>query len=324
MGEPRPAGASPGRRRLRAALSVGLPAAALLVAAWFVHTHRAEFAALDLSRPHLIAPLAGLVPVMLLASGLQIRTLVHPFGVRLAPREWYGLAAITTFYNAVTPFRGGLLAKAAYLHRRHGLPLTSFTAVTAVLALVNLLAAGLLGLAGLLRIGLGAGRGGHLVAGILGALVLGTIAVLFLAPRLPSFRHPLLAPLSRISRGWHLIRSDSAAMASAVAVALAQYGLMTASTILSFALLGVGIDAARALFLGCVSAISAVAGLTPAGLGLVEAVAVFGGVAVGIPPAESLAAAVTRRVVSTAVVLAIGPLFSYGLLRGALEPGPDA
>lgn len=248
------------------------------------------------------------------ANGLQVRYLVLPFGVRLTPREWYGLAVITSFYNTLTPFRGGMLAKAAYLKRRHRLPLTGFLALTAGTSIVNLCVAGVAGLAGLGLIAARSGPGSGLLAAFFAAAAAGTTAMMLFTPQLPVSGNPLLARIGLIVDGWRLIRGNTAVLGMTWLATGLQYVLAAVSTVYSFRLIGVAAGFDVCLVLASLTSFSALVALTPAGLGVTEAVAVFAGLALGITPAESLAAAVARRLATTGVILVLGPLFTFSLL----------
>jgi uncharacterized membrane protein YbhN (UPF0104 family) len=302
-------------RRARALASLGLLAAILAGTAWFVRRHWAEFTSLQIANPHALWPLLATAPLGAIAIGLQLRYLVRPFGVRLAPHEWYGLAIITSFYNILTPFRGGMLAKAAYLHRRHELSLSGCLAMTAGASLGNICVAGIVGLAGLW---LTRGHGGPGTAALtifFAAMTAATLAVMAFTPRFGDFENPVLARIVRIAHGWRVIRDDTAVLALTFLATGLQYLLAAAATFLSFVLIGVPIDAGTSLVLASLTMLSVFVGITPAGLGVVEAVAVVGGIAVGITPAQSLAAAVARRLITTAVILVLGPCFTFTLLR---------
>jgi uncharacterized membrane protein YbhN (UPF0104 family) len=308
--------------RRRALASLGLLAAIVAAAAWFVRRHRAEFAGLEIVHPRLIWPLLSAALLNMTAIGLQLRYLVRPFGVRLAPREWFGLSVVTAFYNMLTPFRGGMLAKAAYLHRRHELSLSGFLALTAGVSIVNVCVAGVLGLAGLWL----GGHGGQASAALtvfFAVTAAASLALMALAPRFGAVENPVLARLARVAHGWRVIRDDGAVLAMTALAGGLHHLLVAVATSLSFALIGVRVDAGSCLVLASLVLLSVFVGITPAGLGVVEAVAVFGGVALGITPAQSLAAALARRLVFSAAALVLGPCFTFTLLRERPATGEE-
>lgn len=303
------------RRRFRTLVSLCLLAVILAAAGWFVRRHWGEFRALAIANPGALWVLVALVPAMLAGNGLQLRLLVRPFGVRLAAREWFGLAVITAFYNTLTPFRGGMFAKAAYLKRRHELTLTGFLTISAGLTIVNIFGAGVIGLAGLGSARLRTGPSAGLLAAFFTAATLGPAALMLFRPRIPQGSSPLRLRLARVLNGWRLIHDDRAGLALLGLVTALQYAVATAATLFSFDLIGVRVGLGAALFLTSLTALSGLIVLTPAGLGIIEAVAVFAGLAIGITPAQSLATAVARRLVATAAILLLGPVCTLSLLR---------
>ena len=73
-----------------------------------------------------------------------------PFDIKLSFKEWFGLAAITSFYNVITPFRGGLAARAAYLKRKRGLNYSHFLSSLAALGVMMFIAPCVIGIITLL------------------------------------------------------------------------------------------------------------------------------------------------------------------------------
>ena len=71
--------------------------------------------------------------VMLIGmNGLFLKVFAAKFGMGLYFWEWFGLAMITTMGNYLTPFSGGLVARATYLKHRHAFPYAKFlTLITA-------------------------------------------------------------------------------------------------------------------------------------------------------------------------------------------------
>jgi uncharacterized protein (TIRG00374 family) len=55
--------------------------------------------------------------------------------------------------------------------------------------------------------------------------------------------------------------------------------------------------------------------ITPAGLGIQEAITVFSALTIGIGATEALSAALLGRAISLVVLFILGPIFSHYLLR---------
>ena len=68
---------------------------------------------------------------MLAANGLCLRIFAKKFSIHLKWKEWFGLASVTAMGNYLTPFSGGLVARAAYLKHRYDFPYAHFLAMLA-------------------------------------------------------------------------------------------------------------------------------------------------------------------------------------------------
>ena len=86
-------------------------------------------------------------------NGLFLRESAFSFRVRLMPREWFGLSVVTAMGNYIAPFSGGMIARAAYLKRRHSFPYAEFVALLASNYLVNFWVIGVVGIAALSTLG---------------------------------------------------------------------------------------------------------------------------------------------------------------------------
>jgi uncharacterized membrane protein YbhN (UPF0104 family) len=64
-----------------------------------------------------------------------------------------------------------------------------------------------------------------------------------------------------------------------------------------------------------IGSLAVVISITPASLGVAEAVAVFSGLVVGITPAQAIAAAIIGRAVGTVMILILGPIFTFVILK---------
>ena len=95
-----------------------------------------------LHHPELIGHVRGISPwnmILLLllsvatlaANGLYLRIFARKFHIHLKWKEWFGLATVTAMGNYLTPFSGGLVARAAYLKNRHDFPYAHFLAMLA-------------------------------------------------------------------------------------------------------------------------------------------------------------------------------------------------
>jgi uncharacterized protein (TIRG00374 family) len=84
---------------------------------------------------------------------------------------------------------------------------------------------------------------------------------------------------------------------------------------LQFKVFGMELSFAKAAYLTAIGGLSLLIQLTPAGLGINEAITVFSASTIGITPAQSLSVAILGRLISVVVLFTLGPLFSYLLMK---------
>lgn len=283
--------------------------------AYYIYHHASDFGQVRLVNPILIFPIVIISLLIALTNGLIIKYLVEPFGLKLRFKEWFGLSVITTFYNTILPFRGGLLAKAAYLKKKHSFPFTGFIAMMAGVYVINFLVAGFLGLISLLFIYLFYRIFNPLVLMIFGSVFLVSVFIALFSPKLPETGNSFFNKIIKVANGWHLIKDNRKIILASSSVVVVQILLTVFSTTFMYNIFGVDISFIKALFLASISPLSILVGITPAGLGINEAIAVFSAMVIGIIPAQSLSVAILSRIIGTAVIFILGPIFSYLLLK---------
>ncbi|MBI2667370.1 flippase-like domain-containing protein, partial [Candidatus Woesearchaeota archaeon] len=64
--------------------------------------------------------------ISLFVNGLRIKLFGDYYNINLKKKEWFGLAAVTTMDNYLTPFRGGVAVRALYLRKVYNFPFKSF------------------------------------------------------------------------------------------------------------------------------------------------------------------------------------------------------
>ena len=296
-------------------LSVAIIAILLIWLFYYIKTHFADFRQLSLVNPIYIVYFITINLIFSFTNGLVIKYLVEPFKIKLLFKEWFGLSVITTFYNAITPFRGGAIARAVYLKKKHDFSYANFLATLSGIYVINLLAASLLGLLSLILIYIKYKISSTIVLLIFLAFFLPTLFIVLFSPVMPEGKNFFANKLAKVINGWHLIRKNKKITLMISSTIAAQLLLGVLGTILAYGIFGVELGFAKSLFLVSISYLSIVISITPGALGISEAVQVFSAMVVGIMPAQSIAVAILGRAVSTLVLLALGPVFSYVLLK---------
>ena len=84
--------------------------------------------------------------IALYFNGIRIKLFGDYYNITLKLKEWFGLAAVTTMGNYLTPFRAGVAARAVYLKKMYNFSYTSFLTTITASYVVRFLIYGLMGI----------------------------------------------------------------------------------------------------------------------------------------------------------------------------------
>lgn len=282
---------------------------------YYIYSNISDFKQISFANPEqlLVLLLAALMTAVL--NGLIIKYLSEPFLITLHFKEWFGLATITTFYNTIMPFKSGLFAKAAYLKKKHSFSFTNFMAMMAGVYVINFFVVGIFGLFSLAVIYFKHHIFNLLATLLFAAIVSATGAILIFSPKLAEVNKEYLNKIIRVINGWHLIKNNRRILVVSAAVAVVQMAISSYAAIVSFRVIHLDIDLPGAIFIMSTAALSVIVGVTPANLGITEGLAIITGWVLGISTAQSLTAALIRRMATTLISFILGPIFSYLLLK---------
>src|SRR3989344_5906713 len=203
--------------KIKNILSIAILLIIIAFAAYYVNDNIHDFSDIKLVNPWFIAPVVLLLLAGLYVQGLQNKNLLTPFGIILRNGEEFSLAIVTRFYNLITPFRGGMAARAIYLKKKHKFPYTNFMATLGASYVLVYLMAAVLGLVASYFIFAESGRFSWIVSGIFLLLFLGMLGITFISPRFKEPRNKWLARFVRVLNGWHLIKGNARVIVSVLA-----------------------------------------------------------------------------------------------------------
>ncbi|MBI2629262.1 flippase-like domain-containing protein [Candidatus Pacearchaeota archaeon] len=286
---------------------------ALLI--YYASTNISDFKQLKIENPWYIFPIAILFLLLSLTNGLVIKYFTEPFNIKLKAKEWFGLSIITSFYNMITPFRGGAIAKAAYLKKKHKLAYTDFLATFSGVYVITFLVASFFGLFSFSLLYLYQGIFNVIVLLVFSAVFFPLLFIVLFSPYIPPVKHKHLNKIIQVINGWHTIRRNRKIIAEISIITLIQLILSLISTILSFRVFGINIGVIESAFLVSIGSLAMLVSITPGSLGIAEAIAVFSALIIGITPAQSLTVAILGRVISVAIIFILGPVFSFILIK---------
>ena len=310
---------------------------------WYVYSHPAELKTITGLSPGWLLLLFGLAAAKIACMGSFTKVIVGSLGIELDILEWFGLSAMSTMGNYLTPFRGGAAVRAVYLKSRHGLPYSLFLSTLSTLYVITFATSAALGLLAVLLLYLWFGF-------IDGALVLFFVFCLSLPvllfslarvmPRLPRRWEPQKisgippglngpAPLAylisrcmevvnRIIEGWQVISAHGGTLAHLVGLSLLNASVTLLMIHFSFAAFAVRLPLLESLVLSSLFMLSALIPITPSGLGVAEAMLVMASRGFGVGGSLSVLSAGLNRSMMLLSSLLWGSLFSYILGRRAV------
>ena len=251
--------------------------------------------------------------LFLAINGVFLRDFASKFGVRLSLKEWFGLSVVTTMGNYITPFSGGLIARATYLKYRHAFPYAQFATLLASNYLVTFWVVGVVGVLTLTFVG--AVQFSWQVALFFAAVVM-VISTLVMLPsaRLP-WNNRLAKVINTSLEGWALVKNDKSLLVRLVVYTLVNILLNAFSFWVAYSALGSPVSFAAALLIGLLTVFSLLINVTPGNLGIQEAVVSLSSGLLGAGEGQGLLAALLIRAATLVLAFILGPTFSFLLTR---------
>ena len=303
------------RKVIRGILSLGILLILIVLAVLYLERNFEDFSELRFVSPMIILALILLFIFGYFLIGLTTKQLIKPLKINLGYFESFALSIVTGFYNLITPLRGGMAVRAVYLKKKHNFSYTNFFSSLSASYVLIFLSAGIMGLLSSGIIYLKEGIFSPVVSLIFLGVSLSLLFVIIFSPRMNEGRGFILDKIAKILNGRYLIRKDRGLLFFITIISIFQLLLSSLMLYLQFYVFGIEIDFVKTLFLSSIGLLGLIISITPAGLGIQEAVAVFSASTIGISPVESLSVALLGRGVSVVVLFVLGPIFSWVLMR---------
>lgn len=248
-------------------------------------------------------------------NGLLLREFASKFGTFLKPKEWFGLSIVTTMGNYISPFSGGMLARAAYLKHRHAFPYTQFASLLAASYLIYFGAIGVAGVITVIISGEALAFYWQMVSfWVLVVLIISTFIIL------PTAKFPgnnrLTTIINSSMNGWAFIKADKALLLKVAIYTLIGIALNGLSFWVAFrALADFPVSFWAVFLISLLSVFSILFNLTPSNFGIQEAIISLTSGMFGIGTGLGLMASLLIRVASLIPAFTLGPIFSFVLTR---------
>lgn len=246
----------------------------------------------------------------LAANGLYLRIFARKFNIRLKWKEWFGLASVTAMGNYLTPFSGGLVARAAYLKQRYDFPYAHFLAM---LAANYLLAFAVISITGIIAVLTRTGTESHSWPVLL--FFLATLSTLLLVSSLPPMvagkQHRLLRLFQPALEGFDIIRRDRVLWGKLIALTFFNVAAGGLLFFVVFTSIGFVVPFTVALLIYLLTSFTLLINITPGNLGVQEAAASLAAAVLGAGADAGLLASLIVRSVAILAAFTLGPIFSY-------------
>lgn len=302
-------------------LSAIFVAGFLIWAARYVTGHWHEFSVIREVRGWHIAALIGCMLLILVSNLLFIRIALIGARTRLSVAEAGALVASSSFANYLLPVRSGAGIRAAYLWKRHGLPISTFLATIGIYSIMQVTINSAMGLAGMLLIALDNGRWNSVAAAFFGgAAILGWLAIPLLGclPSLPEGRH--LRHARGVMRYWIELRNNRVTRMKLWGLSCLLGLAVVMQSFLAFLAISAPLSAPELMVFSGAKNLGALAGLTPGGLGVQEAIAIYLGQTLGYTAPQVLAVQALIRGTTLIVLMALAPAAFVYLRNRLAEP----
>lgn len=254
----------------------------------------------------------------LMTNGLYQKAFAKKFEIDLKFVEWFGLSVITTMGNYLTPFSGGLVARAVYLKHQHSFAYARFATLIASNYLVVFWVVGIVGFSTLVIF-----FPLEEVYLSLALIFLGISFFISMLALLPNIHLPenyrLLKILNTSLEGWNVVKNDRRLLAQLVLYTIANILLNGLSFWIAYIALGVQISFYSALLISLIGVFSILLNITPGNLGIQELVVSVSSNLLGAGSGEGLLVALIIRISTMLVVFILGPIFSAILTKNLAE-----
>jgi len=256
---------------------------------------------LDIKLPLLLlVAVANVLPMV--GNGLFLKFIVEPFGKRLTHRESLYVSVLSSIGNFFAPAGGGLGLRAVYLKKKHQLSYTDYLSTLSGNYVIVFFCISLIGLIALAATGSFSGQA-LIIAGFLFAIFSGSIVAALLRPiktetieRLkPSILRSFVRQINRVANGWDIIKKDRILLVKLLLVTLANFVVTVTITKLIAVSLSIQIGFWGLILMSVVGSLSFIVNITPANLGVKEALYVFSATTIGLSTPEVLSIALIDR-----------------------------
>lgn len=287
---------------------------------WMVvwgYLHRDDFQQLLSFHPRSIIEQLPLAVISIVLIGMLNYVAARGLKARIGLAEWVRVSLAANLANYIFPFRAGMFLRAAYLRRIHGLPVAQFGSITGAISVLMLLIAALVGMLVIMTRPAEMTQSTQTFSIVFCSTFAGSLVFwgLSICPKRQSDSKLIPKSVRVFALGLARLGRSKDILFRLIAVGICLLAVSSVRLFLSYSAIGWDIAPLDCAIVACVLAMSIVVAITPAGLGIQEAIGVAGSTLIGVPPEAGLAALLVNRGVSMVVAFTLGPFALSGISR---------
>lgn len=307
------------KKRYRKYITNILSLIVLGLLAWYLYQNRTIFNSLK----NISWVQIGLIIILDFACFFVNSLLNYTMIKRLEPRisflDCYMLQYVNNALNKILPTIGGGAAfRAVFLKQKYQFSYTNFISTISGLYLISFMTTSIIGLLCMWLIYLQFNIYNIVIIIIFLALLLPSIVIIFLSPKLPDSNSRIIKTIKNIIEGWNILKKDPIFILFYAFFSILLLFLSAFQTLISYQALGIQTNLIRMLFLSTLGIILALVNFTPDGIGIKEGIFIFTANLVQIPDNILVLGSLMLRGISMVTTFVIGGI-SYWILLQQLK-----
>ena len=263
--------------------------------------------------------LLSLTYLAFVMMGLAFKYLLKIFDLNLNYREWFGLTVCNTMFNYYLPAKGGTVAKALYLKKKHGFGYSYYLSLVAGATVLGFFLTAVLGLISVVLVYILTNRflyylGGFFLVCMAGALFSVVLTHFMKRLKLKVGQKKIHILIANLKEGFSYFSSHRKFALGFCLFSFLFIMLMAVRLYLCFRVLGYDADFLPVVIIRSIAEFSFLISLVPGNLGIKEGIIIFAARIFNIPGDYAIAAAILDRAVSMALIFGLGFMYSKSLL----------
>ncbi len=259
--------------------------------------------------------LSTLTIITIILNGNKIEILTRYYNLKLKFKEWFGLSAITTMSNYLAPFGLGMSLRGIYLKKKHNFSYKLFLTTLATSYLTSFLLYSLVGILIILYAYLKYNFFNLLISLIFIITFIACLAIIIFSPKIRYSKNKYVNHFIWIINNWNKMKKNWRLL---IKLSLNDFFSLLNYSIrifFIFYILSNKISFTSGILISLLTLFSLIIGLTPASIGVKEALIVYSTTVIGKSINLGILVAAIDRGVSIVYVFILGGIFSYLLLK---------